>query len=59
MDIEWRKHIFTGFLNGTRLEEIITKDRTSAKIKIIHANFKKAVGIGKKIGGGQVVFTFF
>ena len=47
------------FPNGTKVEEIVTKDRTSAKIEIIRAEFRKAVGSGKKSGGGRVVFTFY
>ena len=41
------------------MEEIVTKDRISAKIKIIQADFRKAVDSGKKSGGGSVVFTFY
>ena len=41
------------------MEEIVTKDRISAKIKIILADFRKAVDSGKKSGGGSVVFTFY
>ena len=39
------------------MEEIVTKDRISAKIKII--NFRKVVDSGKNSGGGPVVFTFY
>ena len=31
----------------------------SAKLKKIRAQFKKAVGCGKKSGGGRIVFTFY
>ena len=41
------------------MEEIVTKDRISAKIKIIQADFRKAVDSGKNSGGGSVVFTFY
>ena len=48
----------TGFLNGKRVEKIFTKDRTSAKIKIVHANFRKTVGSGSKLVVG-VLFLHF
>ena len=34
------------FPNGTTVGEIVTKDRISAKIKIILADFRKAVNSG-------------
>ena len=34
------------FLNGTKVKEILTEDRTSAKTKVIYANFRKAVDSG-------------
>ena len=47
------------FPNETKVEEIVTKDRISAKTKIIRADFRKAVDSGNKSGGGRVVFTFY
>ena len=41
------------------MKEILLEDRILAKIKIFHANFRKAVEIGEKIGVGHVVFTFY
>ena len=41
------------------MEEIVTTDRISTKIKIIRTDFRKAVDSGKKSGGGRVVFTFY
>ena len=40
------------------MKEIVAKDRISAKIKIIRADFKEAVDSSKKSGGGLVVLTF-
>ena len=40
------------------MKETITKDRISAKTKIIHAEFRKAVDSGKKRCGVFAVFTF-
>ena len=40
------------------MEEIVTKDRITAKIKIICADFRKVVDSGKKSDGGRVVFIF-
>ena len=47
------------FPNRAKVEEIVTTDRISAKIKIIRVYFRKAVDSGKKSGGGRVVFTFY
>ena len=40
------------------MKESITKDWISAKIKIIHAEFRKAVDTGKKHCGVCAAFTF-
>ena len=45
--------------NGKKIGEVLTKDRISAKIKIIRADFCKAIDKGKRISGRRVVFTFF
>ena len=47
------------FRNGTKVEEIVTKDRISAKIKIISANFRKEEDSGKKSGGRHVASAFY
>ena len=47
------------FPNVAKMEETITKDRILAKIKIIRANFRKAVDIGKRSGGGGVLLLHF
>ena len=47
------------FPNRTKVEEIVTKNRISAKIKIISADFRKAVDSGKKSSDWRVVFTFY
>ena len=43
---------------SNKLEEI-TKERISAKLKVIRKNYKKAVDCGKRSGGGRVVMTFY
>ena len=45
--------------NAEKIGEVLTKDRISAKLKIIRADFRKAIDKGKRSGGGRVVFTFF
>ena len=45
--------------NGTKVEKKVTKERISAKIKIIRTDFRKAVDNGKKSGSGRIVFTFY
>ena len=45
--------------NGTKVEKKVTKERISAKIKIIRTDFRKAVDSGKKSGSGRIVFTFY
>ena len=47
------------FPNKAKVEEIVTKDRISAKIKIIRGDFRKVVDSGKNSGVGPVVFTFY
>ena len=47
------------FPNVAKMEETITKDRILAKIKIIRANFRKTVDIGKRSGGGGVLLLHF
>ena len=47
------------FPNREKVEEIVTNDRISAKIKNICTDFRKAVESGKKSGGGRAVFTFY
>ena len=42
----------------SKLEEI-TKERISAKLKIIRKNYKNAVDCGKRGGCGRVVMTFY
>ena len=42
-----------------RSNKLITKERISAKMKAIRKNYKKAVDIGKRNGGGRVVMTFY
>ena len=37
----------------------ITKERVSAKLKSIIANFKKAVDTGEKRGAGRIIFPFY
>ena len=44
------------FPKGAKIEEVITKDRTTAKVQKIRTDFKKTV---KKSGGGRVVFAFY
>ena len=46
------------FPNGEK-EEIVIKDRISAYIKTICANFRKAVDSGKTSTDGRLVFTFY
>ena len=36
-----------------------TKERIAAKVKNIRKNFKKAVDLGKRSGGGKIVMTFY
>ena len=45
--------------NGRKVEKKVTKERISAKIKIIRTDFRKAVDSGKKSGSGRIVFTFY
>ena len=47
------------FPNVAKMEENITKDRILVKIKIIRANFRKAVDIGKRSGGRGVLLLHF
>ena len=47
------------FPNREKVEEILTNDRISAKIKNIRTDFRKAVESGKKSGGRRAVFTFY
>ena len=47
------------FGNGEKIGEVLTKDWISAKLKIIRADFRKAIDKGKRSGGERVVFTFF
>ena len=37
----------------------ITKERVSAKLKLIKTNLKNAVDTGKRSGGGRIIFTFY
>ena len=46
------------FPNGKITEEIVTKGRISANVKIIRADVRKVVYSGKKSGGGRVVLYF-
>lgn len=39
--------------------DTITKERIAAKLKCIRKNYKKAVDIGRRSGGGRVVMTFY
>lgn len=43
----------------SKILDSITKERVSAKIKSIRANFKKAVDTGKRSGGGRIIFTYY
>ena len=45
--------------NGEKVGEVLTKDRIFAKLKIIRADFHKAIAKGKRSDRGRVVFTFF
>ena len=45
--------------NGEKMGKVLTKDPISVKLKIIRADFRKAIDKGKRGGGGRVVFTFF
>ena len=47
------------FPNVAKMEENITKDISLVKIKIIRANFRKAVDIGKRSDGGGVLLLHF
>ena len=47
------------FPTGENIEEVITKDRITAKVKNIRTDFKKVCDSGKKSGGGHVVFAFY
>ena len=38
---------------------LLTKERTSAKIKRIRSNYKKAVDARRRSGGGRIVLTFY
>lgn len=40
-------------------KKTVNKDRVTAKLKQIRANFKKAADLGKKSGGGRIVFTYY
>ena len=44
------------FSKGAKIEEVITKDRTTAKVQNIRTDFKKTV---KESGGGRVAFAFY
>ena len=36
-----------------------TKERVAAKVKNVRKNFKKAVDLGRRSGGGKIVMTFY
>ena len=39
--------------------DTITKERIAAKVKNLRKNYKKAVDLGKKSGGGRIVMTYY
>ena len=47
------------FPNEEKIEEVITKDHMTAKVKNIRTEFKKECDSGEKSRGRHVVFTFY
>eukprot|EP00112_Aurelia_sp_Birch-Aquarium-sp1_P018810 Seg4545.3 transcript_id=Seg4545.3/GoldUCD/mRNA.D3Y31 product="hypothetical protein" protein_id=Seg4545.3/GoldUCD/D3Y31 len=39
--------------------DTITKERIAAKVKNLRKNYKKAVDLGKRSGGGRIVMTYY